>query len=259
MTDSKNKYLLISLSNLNLAEYKTRYSIIRWDKRLHMLKNLSQIGTADIIFINLKHSVIRRKNIILNYLNQQDLSDFVVIYIYGRTRYKSIFNHYNHCYHQLPKLNGQSLDAVLNPRQPRSRANSISVSLNETHSDVETDDETQEDDHKNALHHILCLKRIYGDMEMELESLRKQLGSRESKESKVKEPEKKSDILRLDNVKEPLEIKEEPPKLQASLRFNANAVMVFDGYEVVKTFPFRNAIERRRMSRQAKRFLQQLL
>jgi len=77
-----------------VSQLAAHYSVLHFDKKLHLDKPIDQIGQSDVLIVDIKHGLFDniRNNKILRWLRRQDLSKFKPIYVYGKTKFKAAFN-----------------------------------------------------------------------------------------------------------------------------------------------------------------------
>jgi hypothetical protein len=89
--------LIVNLKKFSSSQkrnIKRFYSCLEFNYRQHSERKLTEIGTADVILFQLDLSVFFSisNNKIFKYLQEQDLSNFKIVFVYERTKYKQVFN-----------------------------------------------------------------------------------------------------------------------------------------------------------------------
>lgn len=106
--------IIISLKKLNSTQKKNirrYYSLLEFDKGLHITKEINQIGDADVLLFQLDLSLFFniKNNPLYKYLQAQDLTKFKIVWVYDSTKYKSLFSGAKFNIRKLPMLVGRSL------------------------------------------------------------------------------------------------------------------------------------------------------
>ena len=279
-------YLIISLENVNKSPYtdlKRKYRVIQFKKELHLLKSIHDLGEADIILIPVSTSILgKNKDITFEYLSQQKLSGFDIVWVYKSSRHKSLFNNYRYALRKFPQLNGELNHELLHSASQDDRS---FVSLAESSGDESAVPPYKL--HLNALEQII--KKLVDEKHEKkrdpLPSRRRSLsraGARRSSlvmtEQKKMEPIPASpvpakkglmgDLIQASTsaivsamVSEAKDILQSPKAKKpekVSIRHKSNCVEVVRGSQVLKSFPFTNKIGKKKASISAKRYLRSL-
>lgn len=180
------RYLLVitkKIASNQLKELSEHYSIIHLGKA-HLKKSINQIGSAELFVLNLNFGVIHQpsKSLELKWLNEQDLSQFQVVYIYNKPKYQKTLACANIYLKSLPLVIGKTLDKVLALSQ-RMRSGSVSLSL--TSEDLKI---INEESHEVQVSDIIKAFEDYAKLKIDYEVLQSKCAKLEHLLEEVKEP-----------------------------------------------------------------------
>lgn len=105
--------IIISLKKLSTTQKRNirkHYSLLEFDKGLHITNTIDAVGDADVLLFELDLSLFFniKNNVLYKYLQAQDLTKFKVVWVYDSTKYKSLFSgEFN--IRKLPMIVGRSL------------------------------------------------------------------------------------------------------------------------------------------------------
>lgn len=113
------RFVLITVSKIPssiITELKKNYSIIHFDEKLHIQKDIQTIGESEIVVVDLKLSLLKsvQNNNVLKWLNSQELTEYKSIYVYGKIKHKSLFSKADIYIKSLPVIIGKTLYETLN-------------------------------------------------------------------------------------------------------------------------------------------------
>jgi hypothetical protein len=276
------KYLIISLENTKgkaYQELRARYSVIDFNKNLHLLKNINDIGKSDIVVVNAQTSILGKKDIIWSYLGQQNLQGWDVVFIYKSSRHRNLYHNYRYALRKLPSLNGEEFGHEFLHRASEDDRSFVSMSES---SDEESGVPVYKL-HLDALEQII--KKLMDEKpQKKRESLpnrRRSLsraGARRGsliKEAKMKpipaspQAVKKGIISDLVQASASVIVSamadearsafQSPKKTEkTSIRHKSTCIEVVQGSKILKSFPFSNKLSKKKASISAKRFLRSL-
>jgi len=279
------KYLIISLENTkgkSYQELRARYSVIDFNKNLHLLKNINDIGKSDIVVVNAQTSILGKKDIIWSYLGQQNLQGWDVVFVYKSSRHRNLYHGYRYCMRKLPSLNGEELGHEFLHRA--SEDDRSFVSMAESSGDESTPAYQL---HLDALKNIIeKLQEKQPQKKREpLPSRRRSLSRAGARRGSLVMAEKKmepipaspvakkgiiSDLVQasasviasamVNEARSAFQSpKPETKKVEkVSIRHKSNCVEVVRGSQVLKSFPFSNKLGKKKASISAKRFMRSL-
>jgi hypothetical protein len=108
---------LRKLSNTQKNNLKKFYKLLIYDSRLHLRKTISQlVKGCDVVLIELDLSRVFSisRNIVYKWLKQQDIVNIATTFIYESSKYKSLFkDNINFFIRKLPLLFDRELEAVI--------------------------------------------------------------------------------------------------------------------------------------------------
>ncbi len=281
------RHLIVTLKKLKgdiVSDLHKKYKVLNFNERLHLKKDINKLsGNVLIMYIN--HSIFHKKSILWSYLQEQELDNFNVIYIYGRSKNKKLFDRFNYSFHKFPQLNGATIEKAINKQ--RSNSISISESTEDYNHDIndEYDIDSQTDHIQGLIIYIESLKNKISELEHEIQnqnnghkrnislssldtvsesdfSIPESIHSESEldiKEALKLDPEKVKDLKLNTNDRTNIRCITPVPSLRPCLRFKANAVIVFDGHDEKESIPYKNKAERRRAVKIGKQILNKIL
>jgi hypothetical protein len=106
--------IIISLKKLGSAQKRNirkHYSLLEFDKGLHITNTIDAVGKADVLLFELDLSLFFniKNNVLYKYLQAQDLTKFKIVWVYDSTKYKSLFSGAKFNIRKLPMLVGKTL------------------------------------------------------------------------------------------------------------------------------------------------------
>jgi hypothetical protein len=106
--------IIISLKKLGSTQKKNirkHYSLLEFDKGLHITNTIDAVGEADVLLFELDLSLFFniKNNVLYKYLQAQDLTKFKIVWVYDSTKYKGLFSGAKFNIRKLPMLVGRSL------------------------------------------------------------------------------------------------------------------------------------------------------
>jgi len=277
------KYLIISLENVNKSPYtdlKRKYRVIQFNKNLHLLKSIHDLGDADIILVPVSTSILgKNKDITFEYLSQQKLSGYDVVWVYKSSRHKSMFNNYRYALRKFPQLQGELSHEFLHRASEDDRS---FVSMAES-SDEESGVPAYKL-HLDALEQII--KKLMDEKpQKKRESLpnrRRSLSRAGARRGSLVKEAKKMEAIPASPVAvkkgiisdlvqasasvivsamadEARSAFQSPKKTEkTSIRHKSTCIEVVQGSKILKSFPFSNKLSKKKASISAKRFLRSL-
>ena len=251
--------LIISLrkiSNTQKNNLKQFYKLIVFDPRLHLRKTISQlVKGCDIVLIELDLSRVFSigRNIIYKYLKQQNIVDIATTFVYESSKYRGLFkDHINFFIRKLPLLFDRELETIIDDQayldqETKSvyKPDPLLVSEEsekEGEEEVSTTASTDTDSKESEI-----IKRIV-DIEKQIDVLIERLKTVEGVAHPSAEPE----------PTEPEPISGEPVVKQLKVKQGSKKLILLSDDKVVKEYPYRNAIEKRRAKKEAGKHLLQL-
>jgi len=242
------------------------------------LKSIHDLGDADIILVPVSTSILgKNKDITFEYLSQQKLSGYDVVWVYKSSRHKSMFNNYRYALRKFPQLQGELSHEFLHRASEDDRSFVSMVESSDEESGVPAYKL-----HLDALESII--KKLMDEKPQKRQTLpnrRRSLsraGARRGslvKEAKMKpipaspQAVKKgiiSDLVQASAsaiveamADEARSFLQSPKKTEkTSIRHKSNSVEVVRGSEVLKSFPFTTKLGKKKASISAKRYLRSL-
>ena len=252
--------LIISLrkiSNTQKNNLKQFYKLIVFDPRLHLRKTISQlVKGCDIVLIELDLSRVFSigRNIIYKYLKQQNIVDIATTFVYESSKYRGLFkDHINFFIRKLPLLFDRELETVIDD-QAYLDQDTKSVykpdpllvseeSEKEGEEEVSTTASTDTDSKESEI-----IKRIV-DIEKQIDVLIERLKTVEGVAQPNAEPRP------ISGESEPVV---EPVVKRLKVKQGSKKLILLSDDKVVKEYPYRNAIEKRRAKKEAGKHLLQL-
>jgi len=246
--------LIVNLKKFSSSQkrnIKRFYSCLEFNYKQHGEKKLTDIGNADVVLFQLDLSVFFSigNNKLFKYLQEQDLSSFKVCFIYERTKYKQVFNKSVRWFcRRLPLLTCKNIEDTLevqadHDEETKSRAQSLTA---EEFADILIDPIKPEPETKTKIPEDLDEK--IAEMESLLDFMR---GLRDG--AKAPTP------LAMGGLKKPVLKRQsaQPPVEKKKVLTEKGKFKVVQGSKVLKEFPFKNPISRRKARKQALIFSQQ--
>lgn len=246
-----------------LEKIKESYSVIEFDKRFHLNKNIKQLGKAEVLIVNLDLSSLwsNKNNLALKWLLKNDLDKFTVAWVYKRSKYKKLFNKYRYEMRNMPIVIGRQLRASLEIANDIVDVGSKSQSLTQEqirdimgHELAEAKIENSPSVNIRKLNNdgvsstkvdivqiVSKMKDEHETLVLENKNLKKQIEELKNKiHSNVPEPEPepKPPII------EPPILKRQINKVvvvaKKRVEVKGNNVLVFEGTKVIKKIPFKS-------------------
>jgi hypothetical protein len=261
------------ISSTQLSELNKHYSVLCIGKA-HLKKRIEQLGSAELMILNLNFGMLHppSKNEELQWVNQQNLSGFKVVYAYSKPKYMKSFVKANLVLKSLPVVVGHTLEAVLAMSERLSDGNSsVSLSqddlgsiLEEVKTEITPDDIIRVMGDYKQLQHDFCA------LETECKNLRAS-ALKILKEPEI-EPERPILERRPDNLhaviaklgkpppkqpeKEPEQNKVKKPAVK-SLKHVKNGIQLISAGIIIDTLQFHNRNDQRNVRRQAMKWLRE--
>jgi len=284
--------LLISLRRLSNAQknnLKQYYKVLIFDQRLHLRKTISQlVQGCDVLLIELNLSRVFSisRNIVYKWLKQQNIVDIATTFIYESSKYKNLFrDNINFFIRKLPMLFDRELEAVIDdqayldqetksiyrPEPEKEEEEDTTVSAGgEIPSDplagFERTCPSAGDEDSTALSTVQDNVKRIDDIQKQIDAVIQRLKALEVGEG---EPATQSGAEPI--VEKPVERKypfKPQGRRDSSLQLVTKELKVKQGSKkfiviesvdgddaIIKEFPYRNAIEKRRAKKEAERTL----
>lgn len=106
--------IIISLKKLSASSKRNirkHYSLLEFDKGLHITNTIDAVGNADVLLFELDLSLFFniKNNAMYKYLLSQNLTKFKIVWVYDSTKYKSLFTGAKFNIRKLPMIVGRTL------------------------------------------------------------------------------------------------------------------------------------------------------
>lgn len=247
--------LIISLRKLNNTQknnLKKYYKTIVFDQRLHLRKNIKQlISVSDVVIVELNLSRVFSitRNLIYLWLKEQNIINIPTTFIYESSKYKGLFkDHINWFCRKLPILFSRSLEKVIDDQ---------SYLDQETKSIYRPEPDEQEEEQSPSLKRgVTEPKALEEEQEVKitgLEHIQKQLDDVIERLKMLENKTPCNTPAELEKEPEP-----EPVKKVWTIKQGTKKYLIICNDEIIKEFPYKNGIEKRKAKHQAEKYLTQI-
>ena len=237
--------LIVALRKLTSKQkqnIKEHYKTLVFDRRLHLRKSIDKlICEVLIVELDLSRVFSVSKNVVYKWLKEQNIIDITTAFIYESTKYKKLFDkHVNFFVRSFPELFKKNIEEKIKDKELKDET---VKSKYEPHNDARHDNDNDNDIDIDIA--TLPIEKRLQIIEVRLEALEKLIAdpiNEKSTDDKLAKGEKKKS------------------KIEYKLHEEKNNFIIKSSDDVVViTYPFKNRIEKRKMSKKAQNFLNNLL
>jgi len=221
---------LRKLTNKQKQNIKEHYKTLVFDRRLHLRKSIDKL-LCEVLIVELDLSRVFSvsKNVVYKWLKEQNIIDITTAFIYESTKYKKLFDkHVNFFVRSFPELFKKNIEETIKDKELKDeKVKSKYEPHNDIDNDIDIDIAT------------LPIEKRLEIIELRLQALEKLIAD------PINEKYEK-----LVNVKSKIEYKLHEEKNNFIIKSSDDVVVI--------TYPFKNRIEKRKMSKKAQNFLNNL-
>lgn len=255
---------LKKLSNSQKANLKKHYSLLEFNKKIHLKKNIDQLGNAEVLLVqfDLFSMFSLQKNPIFQWLNKQVLTKFKVVFVYESSKYKNLLTNWSMAIRKLPLIVGKRLLETIQAQEDHDENTPSRCIITNDEYNSAFDNELDEEDQSptSIIFHNDCVSSH--SIKFDIEYLKKieQNFTKfylEFQKLKKLNEELKIELELCQQTLSALDAKETPPEpLKMTITDKDSSVVIVDQFQnILKKYPYSSKIQRRKFRKEALVFI----